>query len=904
MFMPSNIKTKNIGALGVVLAIVLMSCGGSSSSSNAGRSKNVALDSTGTCNPDGGEIAALDATNKALGDQYDIDMSAVPSPGSPNQDALKDSTLTGDELTKAQTDAKKADDELIQVWRESKRPIADKYDSDLKKAASDWQAGISTACTALLAKANDTTNADSALSILNKAISDAVNAYNNTTNANDAMAAYNTAAVAAANAYKTATGLYPNPYPVLKQAVTNSIAIGSEAGNSTGPVDGDVTFSVNWQGNIATVDLLVPEGLTASDYALTFDGSFSSPCIVSGPGKLVLDFGCGTNITVHITKGAITWGAKLIEKPAATVITTANDPTGVVTFETTDGVTRALFTWSVPNGNKTYFTRNDQVGYEFSTLNSKDNQGSMYSNAIKPGCNSGEFQIVDGTNGPTLLSSKYSVPATGSPNCNATSGGVNSLKADPTLSKVSYSRLTASVYLVVPDGESSEGWSITTSGISRGSHVDTGAVSRVQAGDRSAAVTFRPNSNGSATDHEVSEFQLVHNGEVVERISISFDEAMALLIEQLNNQVIVNGPYYQNADVVFYAYSGSNGLLANKFKVGIKNGTCATATCDMQVLDTKYTMKLKQGDKGTFVVLDGSTEVYSKDFAYKPITDQYPYKLSVNQNTDNKSLEIKLKYGSLESTNVYLRDIDMWGGLIEVTGGGDCITTMTYTMICTDMSGSGQVILSITPNGESESYLLDQFDYQFGAVSAPGGAAGTGSTGGTTSGGAVDTGSTIASGSTVASSSTVASGGTSSGVVDIAALPFVEGVVVAQVLDTNQTEISCDAGCIDSLLANTNITGEIFVSVDGEAMQKLDATTVIKVDKSSSMKIEIRPTDGSKILTSEIEFIERLESGMAGSTATQTTNTTTPKTWVIFILGLSVLILIGYAPVIRARSKK
>ena len=54
----------------------------------------------------------------------------------------------------------------------------------------------------------------------------------------------------------------------------------------------------------------------------------------------------------------------------------------------------------------------------------------------------------------------------------------------------------------------------------------------------------------------------------------------------------------------------------------------------------------------------------------------------------------------------------------------------------------------------------------------------------------------------------------------------------------------------------------------------------------------------------EIEFIERVESGEAGSTATQTMNTTTPKTWVIFLLALSVLILIGYIPVIRARSKK
>jgi hypothetical protein len=94
------------------------------------------------------------------------------------------------------------------------------------------------------------------------------------------------------------------------------------------------------------------------------------------------------------------------------------------------------------------------------------------------------------------------------------------------------------------------------------------------------------------------------------------------------------------------------------------------------------------------------------------------------------------------------------------------------------------------------------------------------------------------------------------------------------------------------------------VSVDGGPMQKLDATTKIKVGKSSSMKIEIRPTDGSEIFTSEIAFIERVESSKAGSSATEITTKTTPKTWVIFLLALSVLIMIGFIPVIRARSKK
>jgi hypothetical protein len=140
--------------------------------------------------------------------------------------------------------------------------------------------------------------------------------------------------------------------------------------------------------------------------------------------------------------------------------------------------------------------------------------------------------------------------------------------------------------------------------------------------------------------------------------------------------------------------------------------------------------------------------------------------------------------------------------------------------------------------------------------------------------------------------------------VDLANIPLVKDIVIAQVLGTNQTEISCDAGCIDSLLANANMTGEIFVSVDGGPMQKLDATTKIKVGKSSSMKIEIRPTDDSEIFTSEIAFIERVESSKAGSSATEITTKTTPKTWVIFLLALSVLILIGFIPVIRARSKK
>ena len=43
MFGSSNFSVKKLGAFGAVLAIILMSCGGSSTSSNAGKSKNAIL---------------------------------------------------------------------------------------------------------------------------------------------------------------------------------------------------------------------------------------------------------------------------------------------------------------------------------------------------------------------------------------------------------------------------------------------------------------------------------------------------------------------------------------------------------------------------------------------------------------------------------------------------------------------------------------------------------------------------------------------------------------------------------------------------------------------------------------------------------------------------------------------
>ena len=61
MFGSSNSNVKKLSALGAVLAIVLMSCGGSSSSSNANKSKNAVIDN-GQCVLEADDVAARDAS--------------------------------------------------------------------------------------------------------------------------------------------------------------------------------------------------------------------------------------------------------------------------------------------------------------------------------------------------------------------------------------------------------------------------------------------------------------------------------------------------------------------------------------------------------------------------------------------------------------------------------------------------------------------------------------------------------------------------------------------------------------------------------------------------------------------------------------------------------------------------
>ena len=340
----------------------------------------------------------------------------------------------------------------------------------------------------------------------------------------------------------------------------------------------------------------------------------------------------------------------------------------------------------------------------------------------------------------------------------------------------------------------------------------------------------------------------------------------------------MNGPYYDlGGKVAFYPQPTP---LSSKYSVGVSSSSCENPLCNLSSDGDGWFLQLQPGDKGTFYVYETiGLKVHSAiDFAYKPVTDWYPFKLTVKKNSEQGTLDISINDD--QGIPMYMEYIYMWGGEINITGGEDDCEIKEFVWSCTGFTGSGQVILYVTTYEGTESYVLDQVDYQFAETSPSSSVvdnAGTGST---------------------------SPGGTSSGVVDLANIPLVKDIVIAQVLGTNQTEISCDAGCIDSLLANANMTGEIFVSVDGEPMQKLDATTKIKVGKSSSMKIEIRPTDGSEIFTSEIAFIERVESSKATSSATETINTTSPKTWVIFLLALSVLILIGFIPVIRARSKK
>jgi len=198
-------------------------------------------------------------------------------------------------------------------------------------------------------------------------------------------------------------------------------------------------------------------------------------------------------------------------------------------------------------------------------------------------------------------------------------------------------------------------------------------------------------------------------------------------------------------------------------------------------------------------------------------------------------------------------------------------------MNCSGVPRTGQVTLSVA-RGSNDPEIVDQFDYTLKGQSTPGD--------GGVSGGSETTTTSV----------------TQVGVIVLSDLPLIQDKVVAQVLGVDQTELSCNEVCIDKILKDSNLMGDIYVgSGDGE-LQKLDSNTKIQLKDLSQLRIEIRPTDGSSSFKSDIVFVGREEIGTPGLAVVGTNSKTSVGLWMKFLIGLSILVLIGLALKFRSRS--
>ena len=886
----SNFNVKKLGAVSAVLAIILMSCGGSSSSSNANRSKNVKLDSEGKCVIEDSDYEKLGESLRALRSAFNDEVSKLADPGTPNSDKLQGSELTGSALDEAVKTAASADEALSAQYATSKQLLESNFQADYSNTKNVFYSGTQKVCDELLKSASDTTNKNSAVSVLNDAVAKALSDYNNTTDLNAARDAYNSAVGVAVDAYRAETGIDPDPIPSLKNAVSSNESPTASA------TDQDVYLDISWTGNTAVFQLVVPSGLNRNDYNWTYkDSDITANGFDFVDHQFAINFDFGTRITVGVLKLSTNeiWGWKTAEAPE--METTSQTPVPLhagLSYWNLDGLQRrAQLDWAAAGGDTaSYYVAVTQDGYADTRGGDFSVSGVITSNTINPGCNSGSFDLTRTSDSKIVLSVPFSYPepVTGTPVCDneSTSGADDAV---PTLGAVSYQAsgyrkfgnsfdrsYLASVDLIVPDGVETDGWSIEVSFPRRGSQVDTGARSRMHPGKLSASIDLYPNSAGGDTDHEVGEFSLIRNGEVIETIGFSYDDAVNVVMENLRSTIYISGPHYAPGGIArFQAYNGLNEPLDDSYTVGV-NGNCVSPICNLSFNNFGWNLGLKQGDSGTVYVLKGDVEVFSSNFEFKPTSTFYPYKLVVGVNDDGT---IKISVRNSNDGNLVSFDyFSMMGIAIGVSGTSSCQTESTI-MNCSGVPRTGQVTLSVT-RGSNDPEIVDQFEYALKGQSTPG-------DGGVSGGNETST-----------------TSATQVGVLILSDLPIIQDKVIAQVLGVDQTELSCDEICIDKILKESNLTGDIYVgSGDGE-LQKLDSTTKIQLKDLSQLKIEVRPTDGSSAFKSDIVFVGREENGTPGLAVVSSNAKTSVGLWIKLLMGLSVLVLIGLALKFRGRSNQ
>ena len=525
------------------------------------------------------------------------------------------------------------------------------------------------------------------------------------------------------------------------------------------------------------------------------------------------------------------------ECPADVVaVAAAAEPSlGDVTY---DGMTASI-SLIVPDG---VSTEGWKIGVSWPRRGNHTDTGA--SNRMRPGDLSAAFDLRPNSNGSncdretgefTLLYNDVAIDAAtfsyddavGGPAPECGGSVTFASAAEPTLSEVTYEGLKASVNLVVPDGASAEGWTIAVSWPRRGNSTDTGARSRLYPGDLSASIDLLPNSNGSNCDREIGEFTLLYNDEEREIVGYSYDDAVGGVDPDCGGSAIESA-YFSNlsySEDMNTAYIEVMNPPSTTWGVG--HGLCEDGVLTKSSLTAYAISGIANCPDGYLVLFDGDQAIDQAVFGIIPSTPQLDHEYSIDVVTSEDGVvgtllvdgepcpTEQVEGNPCEDVGVsYSVDYAYW----EFDGKGLCDAFIKH---CIQQSFSN--LRGGTKGFFVASYLSvptcpcvnvsEMYPFEI-------------------------------KGKSDVTVTTVANPVLP--VVSLTDLLLVKDVIMSQVVPVDLSEVICLAECVTDLQTSAGVTGDVFVQVDnGDFIEVRAGSRIALGDSSSAVKIQIRPRDGS-----------------------------------------------------------
>jgi hypothetical protein len=439
--------------------------------------------------------------------------------------------------------------------------------------------------------------------------------------------------------------------------------------------------------------------------------------------------------------------------------------------------------------------------------------------------------------------------------------------AEPSLSEVSYAGLKASVSLVVPDGASTEGWTIAVNWPRRGNSTDTGAGSRVYPGDLSASIDLLPNSNGSNCDREIGEFTLLYNDEEREIVGYSYDDAVGGADPGCGGSAIESA-YFSNlsySEDMNTAYIEVMNPPTTTWGVG--HGLCEDGVLTQSSLTSYAISGIANCPDGYLVLFDGDQAIDQAVFGIIPPTPQLDHEYSIDVVTSEDGV-----VGTL------------------LVDGEPCPTEQVVGNPCEDVGVSFSVDYAyweFAGEDSCDAFIKHCIQQSFSNLRAG------------TKGFFVASYLSVPTcpcvnvsemypfeikGKSDATIPTVTKPVLP--VVSLTDLVLVKDVVMSQVVPADLSEVICLAECVTDLQNSAGVSGDVFIQVDnGDFVEVRAGSRIALGDSSSAVKVQVRPRDGS----TPVDMVVNLNRSTNGLDASEGSSSNIP--WIP--LGLLVIVLIA-----------